>query len=117
MAAVRSFITDLNRVGKVVKLAAFSPLDSAREALRNLMLNRSRQNGKPFAFSALSNLLLQKRVIKASKPVAGTCSRCSHGATVADMKTMTRFCYIPFYWKSWKAIMCSFCGAILKSYR
>ncbi|XP_047956675.1 uncharacterized protein LOC125202339 [Salvia hispanica] len=62
-------------------------------------------------------LVDQKSVVRRSKPAAGTCSRCRHGATVADMKTSTRFCYIPFYIKSWKAIMCSFCGSILKSYR
>ncbi|XP_073029757.1 uncharacterized protein [Primulina eburnea] len=62
-------------------------------------------------------LVDQKRVIRRSKPVAGMCSRCRHGALVADMQTSTRFCYIPFYWKSWKAIVCCFCGSILKSYR
>ncbi|XP_060200460.1 uncharacterized protein LOC132628712 [Lycium barbarum] len=61
-------------------------------------------------------LVDQKRIMRRSKPVAGSCSRCGHGAKVADMCTSTRFCYIPFYTKSWKAIVCSFCGAILKSY-
>ncbi|KAH1221623.1 hypothetical protein GmHk_12G034992 [Glycine max] len=55
--------------------------------------------------------------VKRSKPVAGSCSRCGGGASVADMITQTRFCFVPFYWKSWKAIMCTFCGAMLKSYR
>ncbi|CAN4087418.1 unnamed protein product [Withania somnifera] len=45
-------------------------------------------------------LVDQKRRIWQSKP----------------MCTSTRFCYIPFYTKSWKAIFCSFCGAILKPY-
>ncbi|KAI6687342.1 hypothetical protein NL676_024170 [Syzygium grande] len=58
-----------------------------------------------------------ERKVRRSKPVAGTCSRCGRGASVADMKTVTRFCYVPLYWKSWKAIICTFCGAILKSYR
>ncbi|XP_058084764.1 uncharacterized protein LOC131232480 [Magnolia sinica] len=62
-------------------------------------------------------LVDQKRVVRNSKPAAGTCSRCGGGASVADMKTATRFCYIPFYWRSWRAIICTFCGAILKSYR
>ncbi|KAI3457497.1 hypothetical protein Pfo_014160 [Paulownia fortunei] len=62
-------------------------------------------------------LVDQKSVVRRRKPVAGMCSRCRHGAMVADMRTLTRFCYIPFYWKSWKAITCCFCGSILKSYR
>ncbi|KAJ7981696.1 CHD3-type chromatin-remodeling factor PICKLE like [Quillaja saponaria] len=62
-------------------------------------------------------LVDQKRKIRRSKPVAGMCSRCRSGASVVDMITATRFCHVPFYWKSWKAIMCTFCGAILKSYR
>ncbi|OIW08264.1 hypothetical protein TanjilG_21730 [Lupinus angustifolius] len=62
-------------------------------------------------------LVDQRRKVKRSKPVAGSCSRCGGGASVADMMTQTRFCCVPFYWKSWKAIMCTFCGAMLKSYR
>ncbi|XP_021685176.2 uncharacterized protein LOC110668294 [Hevea brasiliensis] len=62
-------------------------------------------------------LVDQTRKVRRSKPAAGTCSRCGGGASVADMKTCTRFCYVPFYWKSWKAIICTFCGAILRSYR
>ncbi|KAK3424287.1 uncharacterized protein LOC120294982 [Eucalyptus grandis] len=62
-------------------------------------------------------LVDQERKVRRSKPVAGTCSRCGRGASVADMKTATRFCYVPFYWKSWKAVICTFCGAVLKSYR
>ena len=62
-------------------------------------------------------LVDQTRKVRRSKPAAGTCSRCGSGASVADMRTATRFCHVPFYWKSWKAIMCTFCGAILKSYR
>ncbi|XP_061351867.1 uncharacterized protein LOC133296826 [Gastrolobium bilobum] len=61
-------------------------------------------------------LVDQRKMVKRSKPVAGSCSRCGGGASVADMTTQTRFCYVPFYWRSWKAIMCTFCGAILKSY-
>ncbi|KAM7492616.1 hypothetical protein LguiA_035537 [Lonicera macranthoides] len=61
-------------------------------------------------------LVDQKRKMKRTKPVAGMCSRCGGGASVADMKTDTRFCYIPFYSKSWKAIVCTFCGTTLKSY-
>ena len=62
-------------------------------------------------------LVDQKRKTRSTKPVAGSCSRCGGGASVADMMTSTRFCYVPFYWKSWKAIICTVCGAILKSYR
>ncbi|XP_047307403.1 uncharacterized protein LOC124910771 [Impatiens glandulifera] len=62
-------------------------------------------------------LVNEKRIIRRSKPVAGSCSRCSSGASVAEMETVMRFCCIPFYWKSWKAIVCTFCGAFLKSYR
>ncbi|KAL1299441.1 hypothetical protein HN51_043976 [Arachis hypogaea] len=61
-------------------------------------------------------LVDQRRKVRRSKPVAGSCSRCGRGASVADIITQTRFCYVPFYCKSWKAIMCTFCGAILKSY-
>ncbi|XP_057460705.1 uncharacterized protein LOC130751178 [Actinidia eriantha] len=52
-----------------------------------------------------------------SKRAAGICSRCGGGASVVNMKTATRFCGVPFYWKSWRAITCTFCGAILRSYR
>ncbi|CAN1239053.1 hypothetical protein LINGRAPRIM_LOCUS2257 [Linum grandiflorum] len=61
-------------------------------------------------------LVDQRRKIRSTKPVAGTCSRCRAGASVAEMRTTTRFCYIPVFWKSWKAIICTFCGATLKSY-
>ncbi|CAN6868700.1 unnamed protein product [Brassica oleracea] len=37
------------------------------------------------------------------------------GAVVAEMKTSARFCGVPFYRKAWKAIVCHFCGAVLKS--
>ncbi|KAF5806807.1 hypothetical protein HanRHA438_Chr05g0234831 [Helianthus annuus] len=62
-------------------------------------------------------LVDQTRKIRRTKPVAGLCSRCRRGAQVADMLTATRLCCIPFYWRSWKAIICTFCGATLKSYR
>lgn len=61
-------------------------------------------------------LVDQKRRIRRSKPAAGICSRCGGGASVADIKTETRFCYVPFYWKHWRAIICTFCGAVLKTY-
>ncbi|KHG06320.1 hypothetical protein F383_32189 [Gossypium arboreum] len=50
-------------------------------------------------------LVDQTKKVSKSKPAAGFCSRCGGGASVADMKTCTRFCYVPFYWKSWKAIV------------
>ncbi|KAM1373147.1 hypothetical protein ACFX2I_023877 [Malus domestica] len=62
-------------------------------------------------------LVDQKRQVQGSKPVAGICSLCGGGASVADMKTAIRFCYVLFYWKSWRAIICTFCGAVLRSYR
>lgn len=62
-------------------------------------------------------LVDQTRKVKRSKPAAGTCSRCGHCASIADMKTSTRFCFIPIYWRSWRAVVCSFCGSVLKSYR
>nr|GLL22646.1 hypothetical protein F511_07170 [Ipomoea trifida] len=34
-------------------------------------------------------LVDQKRKVRRSKPVAGSCSRCGHGAAVADMTTAT----------------------------
>ncbi|KAH7860010.1 hypothetical protein Vadar_008103 [Vaccinium darrowii] len=55
--------------------------------------------------------------VKRSKPAAGLCSRCGGGASVADIKTATRFCYVPLYWKTWRAVICTFCGAVLRSYR
>ncbi|XP_077221364.1 uncharacterized protein LOC143855085 [Tasmannia lanceolata] len=61
-------------------------------------------------------LVDQKRKMKCSKPAAGICSRCGGGASVADMETKTRFCYVPVYWRCWRAIICTFCGAVLKSY-
>uniref|UniRef100_A0A7N0USQ3 Uncharacterized protein n=1 Tax=Kalanchoe fedtschenkoi TaxID=63787 RepID=A0A7N0USQ3_KALFE len=61
-------------------------------------------------------LVDQRKVVKGSKPLAGMCSKCGGGARVADMKTETRFCCVPFYCKCWRAIICSFCGAVLKSY-
>ncbi|KAK1283771.1 hypothetical protein QJS10_CPB21g00715 [Acorus calamus] len=62
-------------------------------------------------------LVDQKRMVRNSKPAAGICSRCGGCASVADMETATRFCYVPIYRKSWRAIICTFCGALLKSYR
>ncbi|KAK1439580.1 hypothetical protein QVD17_05400 [Tagetes erecta] len=61
-------------------------------------------------------LVDQKRKLKRTKPVAGSCSRCQRGASVADILTKTRFCYVPVYWRSCKAIVCTFCGATLKTY-
>ncbi|XP_021901104.1 uncharacterized protein LOC110817022 [Carica papaya] len=61
-------------------------------------------------------LVDQTRKVRRSKPAAGICSRCGGGASVAEMKTAMRFCYLPFYWKSWRAIICTLCGAILRSY-
>ncbi|KAG6437975.1 hypothetical protein SASPL_102906 [Salvia splendens] len=49
-------------------------------------------------------LVDQTRKVRQQKPAAGICSRCGGGASVADMKTATRFCYVPFYWKTWRAI-------------
>ncbi|XP_073274730.1 uncharacterized protein [Primulina huaijiensis] len=61
-------------------------------------------------------LVDQTKKVRRSKPAAGICSRCGGGASVADMKTATRFCYVPFYWRTWRAIICTFCGAMLRSY-
>ncbi|KAF5756291.1 hypothetical protein HanXRQr2_Chr17g0812891 [Helianthus annuus] len=61
-------------------------------------------------------LVDQTREVRRSKPAAGVCSRCGGGASVEDMKTSTRFCLVLLYWKSWRAVMCTYCGAILKSY-
>ncbi|KAL0328100.1 UNVERIFIED_CONTAM: hypothetical protein Scaly_2242600 [Sesamum calycinum] len=68
-------------------------------------------------FSPTELDLIDHPEVRQSKPAAGICSRCGGGASVADMKTATRFCYVPFYWKNWRAIICTFCGAILRSYR
>ncbi|XP_024966123.1 uncharacterized protein LOC112506347 [Cynara cardunculus var. scolymus] len=61
-------------------------------------------------------LVDQKRKVKRTKPVAGSCSRCRRGASVAEIITKTRFCHIPFHRRSYKAILCTFCGATLKTY-
>ncbi|XP_065009599.1 uncharacterized protein LOC135639671, partial [Musa acuminata AAA Group] len=61
-------------------------------------------------------LVDQRRTTRSSKPAAGICSRCGACARVADMETTTRFCYVPVYRKTWRAIICTFCGALLKSY-
>uniref|UniRef100_A0A7N0TKN8 Methionyl-tRNA synthetase n=1 Tax=Kalanchoe fedtschenkoi TaxID=63787 RepID=A0A7N0TKN8_KALFE len=62
-------------------------------------------------------LVDQTTETEGSKPAAGICGRCGGGASVADTKTSTRFCYLPVYWKSSKTILCTFCGSVLKSYR
>ncbi|KMZ64343.1 hypothetical protein ZOSMA_374G00070 [Zostera marina] len=62
-------------------------------------------------------LVDQRRTMRSSKPAAGICSRCGGGASVAEMVTATRFCYLPFHRKLWRAVICTFCGAVLKSYR
>ncbi|XP_077243266.1 uncharacterized protein LOC143883837 [Tasmannia lanceolata] len=62
-------------------------------------------------------LVDQKQKTKGTKPAAGTCSRCGSGASVADIEIKTRFCYVPVHRRTWRAIICTFCGAVLKSYR
>ncbi|XP_051135711.1 uncharacterized protein LOC127254576 isoform X2 [Andrographis paniculata] len=62
-------------------------------------------------------LVDQTRKERQRKPVAGICSRCGCGASVVDLKTATRFCFVPLYWRNWRAIICTFCGAMLRSYR
>ncbi|KAG6471014.1 uncharacterized protein LOC122032472 [Zingiber officinale] len=61
-------------------------------------------------------LVDQRRRVRSTKPAAGICSRCGACARVADMETATRFCYVPVHRKSWRAIICTFCGALLRSY-
>ncbi|XP_078428600.1 uncharacterized protein LOC144700898 [Wolffia australiana] len=58
----------------------------------------------------------QTRTTKSTKPAAGMCGRCGSGARVAEMQTATRVFYVPVHHKSWRAIVCSGCGSILKSY-
>ncbi|XP_078445644.1 uncharacterized protein LOC144714754 [Wolffia australiana] len=58
----------------------------------------------------------QRRRVRSTKPAAGICSRCGGGARVADMETATRFCYVPVHRRAWRAIICTLCGATLKSY-
>jgi hypothetical protein len=63
-------------------------------------------------------LVDQRRTVRSSKPAAGICSRCGGCASVADMETATRVCYLLTVHRStWRAIICTFCGAMLKSYR
>ncbi|KAK9152616.1 hypothetical protein Sjap_000096 [Stephania japonica] len=61
-------------------------------------------------------LVDQRQMTRKIKPVAAMCSRCGCSASVADMKIETRFCYVPFCWRSWRAVICTFCGSILRSY-
>ncbi|XP_009412430.2 uncharacterized protein LOC103993915 [Musa acuminata AAA Group] len=61
-------------------------------------------------------LVDQRRTVRSSKPAAGICSRCGGCASAADIVTLTRFCYVPVHRKTWRAIICTFCGAFLKSY-
>ncbi|NP_001314860.1 uncharacterized protein LOC100279061 [Zea mays] len=63
-------------------------------------------------------LVEQRRTVRSSKPAAGICSRCGGCASVADMETATRVCYLlTVHRRTWRAIICTFCGAMLKSYR
>uniref|UniRef100_A0A0E0LM91 Zinc-ribbon 15 domain-containing protein n=2 Tax=Oryzeae TaxID=147380 RepID=A0A0E0LM91_ORYPU len=63
-------------------------------------------------------LVDQRRKVRSSKPAAGICSRCGGCASVADMETATRVCYLlTVHRATWRAIICTFCGAMLKSYR
>ncbi|KAG0545382.1 LOW QUALITY PROTEIN: hypothetical protein BDA96_02G356800 [Sorghum bicolor] len=63
-------------------------------------------------------LVDQRRKVRSSKPAAGICSRCGGCASVADMETATRVCYLlTVHRRTWRAIICTFCGAMLKSYR
>jgi hypothetical protein len=63
-------------------------------------------------------LVDQRRTVRSSKPAAGICSRCGGCASVADMETSTRLCYLlTVHRRTWRAIICTFCGAMLKSYR
>ena len=39
-------------------------------------------------------LVDQRRTVRSSKPAAGICSRCGGCASVADMETATRVCYL-----------------------
>ncbi|RWR84460.1 hypothetical protein CKAN_01327500 [Cinnamomum micranthum f. kanehirae] len=99
-----------------IKQISCTPSQSSfTEILRNWFGHRYRIGKAEMVFFCF--LVDQKQVIRNSKPAAGTCSRCGAGASVADMKTATRFCYVPFYWRSWRAIICTFCGAVLKSYK
>ncbi|KAK9674074.1 hypothetical protein RND81_12G209200 [Saponaria officinalis] len=61
-------------------------------------------------------LVVEKKKVRNYRPIARSCSRCGGGAHVVDMHTSFSFCCFPFYFKSWKAIICTFCGVILKSY-
>ncbi|KAI4967503.1 hypothetical protein ZWY2020_025332 [Hordeum vulgare] len=59
-------------------------------------------------------LVDQRRKVRSSKPAAGICSRCGGCASVADMETATRLCYLlTVHRVTWRAIICTFCGAML----
>ncbi|KAL9297873.1 hypothetical protein ACSQ67_023769 [Phaseolus vulgaris] len=90
--------------------------NNRREGTAKIQLQHDNNVGEERSMVCFCFLVDQTKKVKRSKPVAGSCSRCGGGASVADMITQTRFCSVPFYCKSWKAIMCTFCGAMLKSY-
>ncbi|XP_078429441.1 uncharacterized protein LOC144701506 [Wolffia australiana] len=58
----------------------------------------------------------QRRTTRSTKPVAGMCGRCGGGARLAEMQTATRVCYVAVHRRAWRAIVCTFCGSVLKSY-
>ncbi|XP_057855689.2 uncharacterized protein LOC131065236 isoform X2 [Cryptomeria japonica] len=60
----------------------------------------------------------EKRRVKNAKPVAGMCSACGAGACVVEVHAQRRlFLLIPLYSRTWRAIVCPSCGALLKSYK
>lgn len=108
------------------KLARPAVACKPRSALLLLLLESARSNPRNQGGGACSAramvffcfLVDQRRTVRSSKPAAGICSRCGGCASVADMETATRVCYLLTVHRStWRAIICTFCGAMLKSYR
>lgn len=62
-------------------------------------------------------LVDQRRSVRGSKPTAGLCARCGGGASVAEVETATRFCGVPLHRRCGKAIICTFCDSVLKTYQ
>ncbi|PAN14453.1 hypothetical protein PAHAL_2G411300 [Panicum hallii] len=87
----------------------------ARRASNRRGYRRRKERGGMVFFCFLVD---QRRTVRSSKPAAGICSRCGGCASVADMETATRVCYLlTVHRRTWRAIICTFCGAMLKSYR
>ncbi|KAF8669271.1 hypothetical protein HU200_051605 [Digitaria exilis] len=90
-------------------------IETSQTTQETKQARKSEREGRMVFFCFLVD---QRRKVRSSKPAAGICSRCGGCASVADMETATRVCYLlTVHRRTWRAIICTFCGAMLKSYR